>query len=189
VTFLLAAVLSVPMGLSEAAAAQDPETAPGLEPAPTRGGRGARRGAAGRADIMTVQQVEEYFDQVMLHQARANLSLTPDQFLRFGACLRRLQMARRQQQRRRVALVRELNALTSRSPIDEASVSAKLEELDRAAGEASDDTRAAYAAIDRVLDLRQRARFRVFEEMMERRKLDLVARARQQAARAGAPEP
>ena len=35
------------------------------------------------------------------------------------------------------------------------------------------------AAIDQVLDLRQQARFRVFEEQMDRRKLELVMRARQ----------
>ena len=138
---------------------------------------------------MTVQQVEDYFDQVVLHQARTNLALTEDQFLRFGAGLRRLQTARRQQQRRRIAVIRDLNALVSRTPVDEAAVSARLKELDTLSLEAAEETRAAYEAIDRVLDVRQRARFRVFEEMMERRKLDLVGRARQQAGRATAPEP
>jgi hypothetical protein len=37
----------------------------------------------------------------------------------------------------------------------------------------------AYDAIDQVLDVRQQAKFRVFEELMERRKLELVTRARQ----------
>jgi hypothetical protein len=37
-----------------------------------------------------------------------------------------------------------------------------------------------------MLDVRQRARFRIFEENMERRKLELLARARQAAGRAGA---
>jgi hypothetical protein len=41
------------------------------------------------------------------------------------------------------------------------------------------DVRKAYDAIDQVLDVRQQARFRVFEELMERRKLELVTRARQ----------
>jgi hypothetical protein len=36
-----------------------------------------------------------------------------------------------------------------------------------------------------VLDVRQQARFRTFEEMLERRKLDLLMRARQGAARRG----
>ena len=34
-------------------------------------------------------------------------------------------------------------------------------------------------AVDQVLDLRQQARFRVFEEQMERRKVELLLRARQ----------
>ena len=37
----------------------------------------------------------------------------------------------------------------------------------------------AYEAINQVLDIRQQAKFRVFEENMERRKLELVTRARQ----------
>ena len=37
----------------------------------------------------------------------------------------------------------------------------------------------AYEGIDQVLDVRQQAKFRVFEELMERRKLELVTRARQ----------
>jgi hypothetical protein len=41
------------------------------------------------------------------------------------------------------------------------------------------DVKKAYEAIDQVLDLRQQAKFRVFEENMERRKLELVTRARQ----------
>ena len=41
------------------------------------------------------------------------------------------------------------------------------------------DIKKAYDAIDQILDLRQQAKFRVFEENMERRKLELVTRARQ----------
>jgi hypothetical protein len=52
----------------------------------------------------------------------------------------------------------------------------QLQDID-ARGEA--DALKAYEAIDQVLDLRQQAKFRVFEEQMERRKLELVTRARQ----------
>jgi hypothetical protein len=41
----------------------------------------------------------------------------------------------------------------------------------------------AYEALDQVLDVRQQARFRVFELNMERQKLDMLLRARQGAAR------
>ena len=39
--------------------------------------------------------------------------------------------------------------------------------------------RKAYNALDEVLDVRQQARFRVFEEQIERRKIELLMRARQ----------
>ena len=42
------------------------------------------------------------------------------------------------------------------------------------------EVRKAYTALDEVLDVRQQARFRVFEEQVERRKIELLMRARQQ---------
>jgi Spy/CpxP family protein refolding chaperone len=185
----LATLLIAPIGVAAEGVAQEPtvESAPPAAPDGAGRGRPARRGAAaGNPEVMTVQQVEEYFDQVMLHQARTNLALNDDQFLRFGAALRRLQTARRQQQRQRFAVVRDLNVLVNGTSFDEAAVTAKLKELDDVSAQSTGEIRTAYDAIDRVLTLRQRARFRIFEEMMERRKLDLVSRARQQAARPGA---
>ena len=186
----LTGLLMLPVGVALDAAAQEPTADSGTAPASTpdvgarRAARLGRRGpAAANPDVMTVQQVEEYFDQVMLHQARTNLALTDDQFLRFGAGLRRLQTTRRQQQRQRLAMMRDLNLLVNATPFDEVAVTSKLKELDDLSARSTDDIRTAYEAIDRTLTLRQRARFRVFEEMMERRKLDLVSRARQQASR------
>src|SRR5262245_8051552 len=119
----------MPVVFAVESAAQEPATDSGAAPTSTpdvdarRAARlGRRGGAAGNPDVMTVQQVEEYFDQVMLHQARTNLALTDDQFLRFGAGLRRLQTARRQQQRQRMAMLRELNILVNASPSEEAAV-------------------------------------------------------------------
>jgi Spy/CpxP family protein refolding chaperone len=183
----LAGLLVLPVGVAVDTAAQEPDAGVGPAAPPDaagrRAGRLARRGGAANPDIMTVQQVEDYFDQVVLHQARTNLALTDDQFLRFGAGLRRLQTTRRQQQRQRLAMMRELNILTTATPFDEAAVTSKLKELDDLSARSTDEIRTAYEAIDQSLTLRQRARFRIFEEMMERRKLDLVSRARQQASR------
>ena len=47
--------------------------------------------------------------------------------------------------------------------------------------------RADADAVDEVLDARQQALFRLFEERIERQKLDLLMRARDRAARPGAP--
>ena len=49
------------------------------------------------------------------------------------------------------------------------------------------DVRDALAGIDQVLDVRQQVRFRLFEEQMERRKVDLLMRARQANRQRNAP--
>jgi hypothetical protein len=41
------------------------------------------------------------------------------------------------------------------------------------------EVRQAVDGVDQVLDLRQQARFRLFEEQVERRKVELLMRARQ----------
>jgi hypothetical protein len=41
------------------------------------------------------------------------------------------------------------------------------------------ELRQAYDQLDEVLDARQQARFRMFEEVIEQRKLDLLVRARE----------
>ena len=62
---------------------------------------------------------------------------------------------------------------------DDAQIKERLKALqDQEASSATEITKA-YDAIDQVLDLRQQARFRAFEEAMERRKIELVTRARQ----------
>ncbi len=100
-------------------------------------------------------EIERLFDAFVLVQAQDSLALTDEQFAPFVASLRRLQKARRERQARRQRLLRSLQRLVSTAEI----------------------LHSAYASLDGVLDLRQRARFRLFEQRMERRKLDLVARA------------
>jgi len=65
-------------------------------------------------------------------------------------------------------------------------IKASLKLLQDIDDRAAADTRRAFEAVDQALDLRQQAKFRIFEEQMERRKLELVTRARQ-ANRANNP--
>ena len=62
---------------------------------------------------------------------------------------------------------------------DEAQLSARIQALHHVDLRVGDDARKEYEEIDQVLNVRQRATFRVFEEQMERRKLEIVTRARQ----------
>ena len=60
----------------------------------------------------------------------------------------------------------------------EAQIKDRLKSLDDLETRSDGEVRKAYDAINQVLDVRQQAKFRVFEENMERRKLELVTRAR-----------
>lgn len=148
-----------------------------------RGQRGA--GAAPGTQPLTPAQVERMWDTFMASQARTGLNLNEPQFLRFTVELQALQNLRRRQQRLRNGLRAELNALIDGGgPVDEAAITAKLDEFDQASVQAAQQIRRAYSAIDAVLTPRQRVRFRLFEERMARRKLELLAEARA-AARGG----
>lgn len=131
-------------------------------------------------DGLSPQEVQRLFDAYALVQVQEQLGLSDDQYGRFITRLKALQDVRRQHLLQRDRLVRELARLTQpRVNASDAVVKAQIDELDQVDLTAVSDIRKAYAQIDDLLDTRQRARFRVFESAMERRKLDLLLRARQ----------
>jgi hypothetical protein len=154
------------------------------EPAPGRGARGAA--APTNSELGTI------LDAYAIVQAQNALQLDDEQYGRFVTRLKRLQEARRRGLQGRNRLVQELRKLSldpsdrSAGPAGSTNESAVRERL-AALRALEDQTTAAVRreqdAIDEVLTPRQQARFRVFEEQLERRKLDLLVRARGRAAR------
>jgi hypothetical protein len=140
---------------------------------------GARTGG----EALTVQQVERMWDDYVLTQAQTTLNLTPQQFPRFRNRMLALQQVRRRMQRERNVVLREAQQLMAgRGPVeDPAAVTAKLKLYDDLMVRSADQLRQAYASIDELLNVRQRVRFRVFEERMAQKKLELLAQARQAA--------
>jgi len=119
-------------------------------------------------------------DGYELMQAQQTLQLADEQFPRFLPKLRALQDARRRAQMQRIRLIQELRRMTqSRSTLDEARIKDSLKTLDDLDARSAVEIRQAREALDQVLDLYQQARFRLFEAMMEQRKVELVMRARQ----------
>ncbi len=95
-----------------------------------------------------------------------------------------MQETRRRYLASRAALLVDLARLTaprSVRPVDEAAIRAQLAALQELESQSAADTRRAYGELDGLLDARQQARFRVFEDQLERRKLELMLRARQNA--------
>ncbi|MCA1584180.1 MAG: hypothetical protein LC791_05200 [Acidobacteria bacterium] len=126
-------------------------------------------------------EVQRLFDAYMVMQAQEALALSEDQYVRFLPRLKALQDTRRRAQRERTQIINELQRLTNpRQPgtAGESVLKERLDALQETESRGAAELRKAYNALGEILDLRQQARFRVFEEQMERRKLELVLRAR-----------
>lgn len=153
-------------------------TAFAQQDAPQRGNR-ANQG-------LSPMDVADMLDAYALMQAENTLQLRDAQFGEFVARLKALQQTRRRNLQRRLQLLREIQKMTGpqAAAVDETAVRDKLKALREHDERAAADLRKAYETLDEVLDVRQQARFRVFEDALERRKLDLLMRARAGAARA-----
>ncbi|MEW6323597.1 MAG: hypothetical protein AB1635_21200 [Acidobacteriota bacterium] len=131
---------------------------------------------------MSPREVQRLFDAYMIMQAQDALGLSEAQYGQFLARLRGLQETRRRTQDERMRLIGELQRMTNPRAgrlADESVVKDRLNQLQELEGRTAAELRKAYNAIDEVLDVYQQARFRLFEEQFERRKLELLLRARQ----------
>jgi hypothetical protein len=173
---LLIFVLSTGLAISAPATAATPEQAAQGEsdPRPNRA-----RGELSPAEVVGM------LDAYALVQAQNALQLNDSQYASFVGRLKTLQETRRRNQRARNQILQELRRLTGPqvATVDEAAVRDRLKALRELDERSAADLRRAYDSLDEVLDVRQQARFRIFEENLERRKMDLLMRARQRAAR------
>ncbi len=144
------------------------------------GPKGRARGAqGGDAAGVSSAEVQKMFDAYALMQAQEQLKIDEAHFARFLTRFKALQDLRRQGQQERTRIIMELRRLSNAGDADEARIKDRLKALQEVETRATADVKKAYDAIDEVLDVRQQAKFRAFEELMERRKLELVMRARQ----------
>jgi hypothetical protein len=130
-------------------------------------------------DAVSPAEVQRMFDAYALMQAQEQLNIADDQFSAFLTRFKALQDVRRRTLQERARVIMEMRRILNQAQADEGMIRERLRTLQDINARGADDEKKAYEAIDQVLDLRQQARFRVFEEVMERRKLELVARARQ----------
>jgi hypothetical protein len=131
---------------------------------------------------MSPGEVQKLFDAYIVVEAQRALELSDAQYPQFIAKLRVLQDARRRNQQERVRLMQQLMRMTApRAPkADNSAIEDVLKSLQELESRTAAETRKAFDDLDQVLDVRQRARFRVLEEQVERRKIELLTRARQQ---------
>ncbi len=168
-SLLAAAILGLTLGAADAWAQEPPP---------------AGRNRA-RVEGLTPADVEDMLDALALVQAEKVLQVAEGQYPEFVTRLKTLQQTRKRARHARLQIIRELQRLTAPrgGPADEAVLRERLKALRDHDERATAEVARAYDALDQALDVRQQARFRVFELNMERQKLDMLLRARQGAAR------
>ena len=135
-------------------------------------------------------EIQRMLDGYMLVQAQEMLQLNDEQFPRFLSRVRALQETRRRTQAERLRMLQELRRTTAgrAGPIDEGAIAERLKALDELETRAAVEIKQQRSAVDQVLTPVQQARFRIFEEAMEQRKIELLMRARQGRGRQAQPD-
>ncbi|MCC7185494.1 MAG: hypothetical protein IT185_04575 [Acidobacteria bacterium] len=178
---LMAGVLALSLlGGVQLPGPQGPQGPPeGPQPPQQQQQRGRGQGLPAPAQGAPIQELQEMFDAFALVQAQRIMQLNDEQYAAFFTRMKRLQDIRRQHTRQRVRLVNQLRRGYGPENADDARLAEGVRELDALDARFDQDVRAARAAIDEVLTVRQRAAFRFFEQDMEAQKVDYLTRARQ----------
>jgi len=138
----------------------------------------ARAQAPPADETVSAVELQRLFEGFALVQAQQFLSLPDDQYSRFLPRFMALQTARRQTLQQHTRVLNVIRKSLNDGATDE-QISSAMRQLQDIDDRGVAEAKKALEGVDQVLDLRQQARFRVFEEQMERRKLELVTRARQ----------
>jgi hypothetical protein len=131
------------------------------------------------------REVQQLLDGYAVIQGQEFLGLNDAQFSQFLPKFRALQETRRRNETERVRLLVELNRMTNpraQTQIADNDLRDRLRLLRESESRTLAEIQRAREAVDQTLDLRQQARFRVFEEQIEQRKLQLLMQVRQNRA-------
>lgn len=140
---------------------------------------------ADAADLRPAE-IQRLFDAYLVMEAQQALGLSDTQYPSFLTRLRALQETRRRYLASRALMLADLNRMTAprataARPPDLGLLRERLAALQELESRSAAEARKAYGELDALLDPVQQARFRVFEDQIERRKLELMLRARQNA--------
>lgn len=130
-------------------------------------------------------QIQRWFEAYTVLQAQDQLRLSETQYGRFVTRLKQLQESRRRHQQARNQILADLRRMTApQAAVDDTQMAERIKALRDEDERAAAELRKGYEGVDETLDVRQQARFRVFEDRMEQQKLELLMRARQNARNA-----
>ena len=128
------------------------------------------------------REVQELLDAYVISKMQDALQLDDEQFGKMVVAQKNRQQHRRDYQRNKSTILRELQPLVRGSESPEDEVAARLERLEALETEFEATSKEDYRKIDEILTVHQRARYRLLEVMLERRMQELLqeVRGRQQ---------
>ena len=173
----------VAMAASSVSAGAQGRTAQGRAGAQGRGTGGERAQVppGGRGGV-SPREVQAQFDAYVVAQAEEALQVNEEQYPQFVRRVRNLQNVRRQARIERTRLIQRLNMSLRggrQGAAEQTDLTAAIRAIDEHERATLGEVQKAYAALDEVLTPWQRARFRVLEDQLEQKKVQMMMRAQQ----------
>jgi Spy/CpxP family protein refolding chaperone len=120
------------------------------------------------------EELEGMMDAYIISKLQESLDLSDEQFGRMVVAQKKLQDARRSYRRERGEVLRQMRQSLRREDASEAELGPLLSKLDEMRDEHDAEEKKRYADIDSILDVRQRARYRILEMEIQRRLQQLI---------------
>ena len=124
------------------------------------------------------EELEGMMDAYILSKLQDALGLNDEQYGRIVVAQKKLQDLRRDYRRTRMEVLRQMRQALGRDAVGEEQLRPLLDELARVRSEFTSEEQARYQAIDEVLDIRQRVRYRILETEIQRRLGQLMRQVR-----------
>lgn len=115
------------------------------------------------------QEVEGMMEAYILSKLQDSLDLTDEQFGSMVVAQKKLSDTKRAYRRDRMQVLRQMRQTLQREQAGESELQPLLSQLDTLRDDFAGNQKSRYAAIDTILDIRQRARYRILEVELQRR--------------------
>jgi hypothetical protein len=136
-------------------------------------------GANASAQTARPSEVRKMIDSYALMQAQEQLKISREKSPAFLEQYKNLQELRRTSSLEHLRLIQQLQKNSAGPKAADGQLKDNLKALHDFEEKSHADVRKTYDEIDKILDVHQQARFRVFEQQMNQRMAQLAARARQ----------
>lgn len=133
--------------------------------------------AAPRPSSPSGDELEGMMDAYILSKLQDALGLSDEQFGKMVVAQKKLQDARRSYRRERMEVLRQMRQSLRRDDAGEEELAPLLERLEELQASFANEEKARYRDVDAILDVRQRARYRILEAEIQRRLQQLIRQA------------